>query len=75
MLAGIGLSRSKLIHMGVTMKTRKQIIDEILAQHKNHNAAEQAATLEFALKNMQDALLFSLAQDLNIDLGAETVRS
>ena len=50
------------------MKTRQEIIDEILTQYNRLNPIHQAMTLKFALKTMQDAMLFQLAQDLNIDV-------
>ena len=55
------------------MKTRNQIIEEILKQHSQQNPVTQVLTLRFALKNMQDALLFMLAKDLNISLDTEAV--
>jgi len=57
------------------MKTRQEIINEILAKNKTHDLVNRQATLEYALKTMQDALLFSLAQDLEISLGETEVRS
>jgi len=53
------------------MKTRTQIINEILEKNKTHDLVNRQATLDYALKTMQDALLFSLAQDLEIDLDSE----
>lgn len=57
------------------MKTRKEVKQEILAQHQRHSAKEQTATLEYALDVMSDAHFFSLAQDLQIDLETNEVRS
>jgi hypothetical protein len=52
------------------MKTRKEIIKEILDLNSRHSLIEKQATLEYALQTMQDALLFSLAQDVGIELEA-----
>lgn len=57
------------------MKTRKQIIDEVLAKNRVHSPVRQDATLEFALLGMQDALLFDLANQLGISIVEEAVRS
>lgn len=56
------------------MKTRKQVIEEILAQRRQHSA-EELPSLEYTLNRMQDAHVFSLAQDLNISLETEAVVS
>lgn len=54
--------------MGVTMKSRLEIIQEILAKNRKLSFSEREANLEFALKGMQDALLFQLAEDLGIHI-------
>lgn len=52
------------------MKTREQIIKEIITAYENHNTAHQAMAFKFAIKSMQDAMLFQLAQDLGVELEA-----
>ena len=50
------------------MKTRKQIIEEILEKNRKHSPARQDTTLEYILLNMQDAMLFQLANDLGVQV-------
>lgn len=53
------------------MKSRREIIDEILAKNRLHPIAQRQSTLEFALENMQDAMLFQLAQELEVKIVEE----
>lgn len=50
------------------MKTRDQIITEVLAAYRRHASHHQEMAFKFALKSMQDAMLFQLAQDLGVSL-------
>jgi len=54
------------------MKTRRQIIDSILEVNRKHSPSRRDYTLETALLNMQDAMLFQLASDLEISLEPDT---
>ena len=57
------------------MKTRIQIIEEVLSRLEEIPTHHQLMAVSFALKSMPDANLFILAQDLGIILSFEQVRS
>lgn len=50
------------------MKTREQVIAEIITAYHRHASHHQDMALKFALKSMDDANLFILAQDLGVSL-------
>lgn len=50
------------------MKPRIQIINEIILENEKHPQSIQNGTLRSALLNMQDAMLFQLANELGISL-------
>lgn len=56
------------------MKTREQIIKEMVEAYRKLYPHYQEMAFKFALKTMQDAMLFQLAQDLNVSIEATVPR-